>query len=180
VTLILEVRMNRFVPIGLATALLLLSVPAGLAAEPAATQPVGAGAESAAAEAHFAELLTGATMVGKYTVEGSDAAPKDDRYRIIKAVKADGDNWAITSSIEYKGFGVPVTLTVPVKWAGDTPVIEVTDMKIPGIGTFTARVLFYGDHYVGTWNGGAGHGGTLWGRIEHGEPATKPATQPSR
>ena len=171
--------MKRFLPIGLIAALLGLNGPSRLAAEPAATQPAETLTDSAAAEARFAELLTGATLVGKYTVEGSDAAPKDDRYQIIKAAKADGDNWAITSSIEYKGFGIPVTLTIPVKWAGDTPVIEVTHQKIPGIGTFTARVLFYGDHYVGTWNGGAGHGGTLWGRIEH-EPATRPTTQATR
>lgn len=174
--------MNRLIPrVGLVAAVWLLA-PGGLAslpAEPAATRSADAALDPAAMEKHFAELLTGATMVGKYTVEGSDAAPKDDRYRIIKAIKAEGDNWAITSSVEYKGFGIPVTLTIPVKWAGDTPVMEVTDQKIPGIGTFTARVLFYGDHYVGTWNGGAGHGGTLWGRIEHGEPATRPATRPT-
>lgn len=168
--------MHRFLLISIAAvALIAIGHPARLSAEPPATQP---SADSAAAEARFADLLTGATMAGKYTVEGSDAAPKNDHYRIIKAAKADGDNWAITSSVEYKGFGIPVTLTVPVKWAGDTPVIEVTDQKIPGIGTFTARVLFYGDHYVGTWNGGTGHGGAMWGRIEH-EPATKPATQPT-
>ena len=170
--------MKGFVPIGFAAALLFLSCAAHLVAEPAATPPADALSDRAAGEARFAELLTGATMVGKYTVEGNDAPPKNDRYQIIKAVKADGDNWAITSSIEYKGFGIPVTLTIPVKWAGDTPVIEVTDQKIPGIGTFTARVLFYGDHYVGTWNGGAGHGGTMWGKIEH-EPASRPATQPA-
>ncbi len=171
--------MNRFLSIALgiaAAAFFVVGVTSTLTANPAATQPAEAVLDRPAAEARFAELLTGATMVGKYTVEGSDAAPKDDRYRIIKAVKGEGDNWAITSSVEYKGFGIPVTITIPVKWAGDTPVMEVTDQKIPGIGTFTARVLFYNDHYVGTWNGGAGHGGTLWGRIEHPEPATRPTT----
>jgi hypothetical protein len=166
----------------LVAAFLPLSSPLIVGAEPAQTAPSTRTADDStdakAQEAHFAELLTGSTMVGKYTIEGSDAAPKNDRYRIIKAARADGDNWAITSSVEYKGFGIPVTLTIPVKWAGDTPVIEVTDQKVPGIGTFTARVLFYGDHYVGTWNGGAGHGGVMWGRIEH-DAATRPATQPS-
>ena len=174
-----EIPMIRFVLLALAVSTVLLLNNAGWVAAEPTTQP-GA-ADATVAETHFAELLTGATMAGKYTIEGNDAAPKDDRYRIIKAVKADGDNWSITSSIEYKGFGIPVTLTVPVKWAGDTPVIEVTDQKIPGIGTFTARVLFYGDHYVGTWNGGRGHGGTLWGRVEHGDPSKpSPATQPTR
>jgi hypothetical protein len=146
--------------------------------------------DRAALEKRFAESLTGATLVGKYTIEGSDAAPKEDRYRITKVTKGEGDNWTIVSSVEYKGFGIPVSLTIPVKWAGDTPVMTVTDQKIPAIGTFTARVLFYGDHYVGTWDGGHGHAGTLWGKIEHGEPAggdaghggkhEAPATKPAQ
>ena len=39
-------------------------------------------------------------------------------------------------------------------------------LTIPNLGTYTARVLFYGDQYAGTWSAGADHGGHLWGRIE--------------
>jgi hypothetical protein len=52
-----------------------------------------------------------------------------------------------------------------VKWAGDTPVITLTDMTIPGLGTYTARVMVYRDHYAGYWSAGD-HGGQMWGRIE--------------
>jgi hypothetical protein len=57
-----------------------------------------------------------------------------------------------------------------VKWAGDTPVVTVTDVLVPGIGTFTARVLFYKDQYAGTWRGDD-HGGQMYGRIVKHEEA---------
>ena len=40
---------------------------------------------------------------------------------------------------------------------------------VPTLGTFTARVLFYGDRYVGTWQHGK-VGGHMFGKIE---PAKK-------
>jgi hypothetical protein len=61
-----------------------------------------------------------------------------------------------------------------VKWAGDTPVISVTDVGVPGLGTYTARVVVYGDQYAGIWSTSDGsHGGQMWGKLEH--PTTKPA-----
>jgi hypothetical protein len=32
-----------------------------------------------------------------------------------------------------------------IKWAGDTPVITLTDLSIPGMGTYTARAILYND-----------------------------------
>jgi hypothetical protein len=43
--------------------------------------------------------------------------------------------------------------------------IVMTDTELPGIGTFTARVFFYGDRYSGTWQHGD-VGGHMSGRIE--------------
>ncbi len=57
------------------------------------------------------------------------------------------------------------TLPLTVKWAGDTPVITLTDMMVPGLGTYTARVLFHRGRYAGTWSA-SDHGGEMWGRIE--------------
>ncbi len=168
----------------LSSAALLAGVGSVSAAEPTKQDAPAAQAaadtaapDQAALEKSFAERLTGATMIGKYTVEGSDAPPKADRYRITRAVKSSGDEWLIASSVEYKGFGIPVELKIPIRWAGDTPVMQVTDMKVPGIGTFTARVLFYGDQYIGTW-AGHGHGGTLWGKLVHEEAGKGATTHP--
>ena len=51
---------------------------------------------------------------------------------------------------------------------GSADLIVMTDRKIPFSGTFTCRILFYGDEYAGTWRG-ANHGGHMWGRIERPE-----------
>jgi hypothetical protein len=83
--------------------------------------------------------------------------------------------------MQFKGKDVSVPLIIPVKWAGDTSVISLTDMTIPGLGTYTARVMIYRDRYAGTWSDG-NHEGHLWGRIERaGTTTTAPTaagTQP--
>jgi hypothetical protein len=55
-------------------------------------------------------------------------------------------------------------------WAGDTPIIEMTDVTIPRLGTFSARVFFYGDRYAGTWQHGQ-YGGHMFGRIQKTDAA---------
>jgi hypothetical protein len=147
------------------------------AADAPAAKEAAPAKDQAALEKAFADLLTGASLVGSYTM-GKDATPKEDRYTIIRAVKGEGDEWTITAKVEYKGLSLPIDIKVPVKWAGDTPVISVTDQKIPGFGTFTARVMFFNGQYAGTWSGaGAGHAGQLWGRVEKNAAGDKPAAK---
>jgi hypothetical protein len=62
-----------------------------------------------------------------------------------------------------KRWTVPIPLEI--KWAGDTPVITLTNLEIPGLGTFTSRVVIYEGRYAGTWQHGS-VGGHLFGRIE--------------
>ncbi len=148
------------------------------AGKPATTQAV----TQADLEREFAEMLSGSTLVGKFTETHADqpqarpepAKPKEDRYTLTKVTKLYGDNWLFVARIQFGDKDVSVPILLPVKWAGDTPVITVTDAKIPGLGTYTARVMFYRDEYAGTWSGG-NHGGHLWGKIERAKPATQPA-----
>ena len=58
-----------------------------------------------------------------------------------------------------------VPVPVQVKWAGNTPVITVEKVAIPGLGTFSARVLLDGVRYAGTWSHDD-KGGHLFGVIE--------------
>jgi hypothetical protein len=60
-----------------------------------------------------------------------------------------------------------VTLPLPleVKWAGETPVITLTDLKILVLGTFSARVVIHNNKYAGTWTHGKA-GGHMFGTIE--------------
>ena len=116
-------------------------------------------------EKQFSEKLTGAVLNGTFTIQGTSKSPSSDKYTISSAKKIAGDNWVITARMQYGNHDVNFPFPVKVKWAGDTPVITVTEFTFPGIGTFTARVLFYGDRYAGTWQ----HdkvGGHMTGLIE--------------
>lgn len=125
------------------------------------------------AEKRFVEMLTNATLIGQFTdtsnPKAAGAAPREERYTISSVRKIFGDRWLINARIQYGGKDVTVPMLLPVKFADDTPMISLTDLNIPGLGTYTARVLFYRDHYAGTWSGGK-HGGHLWGRIERAAP----------
>lgn len=118
-------------------------------------------------ERQFAEKLTGATLVGHFTDDSAEhtGALTEDRYTIDRVTKGKNDFWLFNARIQYEGRDVKVTLPLEVYWAGDTPVITVTKVLVPGLGVFTARILIYGDQYAGTWSGGD-HGGHMFGRIE--------------
>ena len=115
----------------------------------------------------FEKTMSHAIMTGGFTLDGDASPPKTDRYTISSVRKLSGEDWLFTVRIQYGDHDLPIGLVFPVKWAGDTPVITVADAGIPGIGTFTARVLIYRDHYAGMWTGGPTHRGTLFGRIDH-------------
>lgn len=117
-------------------------------------------------EKQLAEKLSGATLVGQFTVRGmnDDKPLAQDRYTLGTVKKLDNGFWSIEARIQYGDHDVKLPLALPVKWAGDTPVISVTNVAFPGLGTYSARVVIYGDSYAGTWDG-KDHGGEMFGRI---------------
>jgi hypothetical protein len=137
-------------------------------------------------ETELSELLTGATLDGSFTSTGPRSDPRrlmSDKYTLGTVKKLEGNEWLIQARIQYGGRNVVVPLQLPIQWAGDTPVIVVDDLTIPGLGTFSARVMFFEKHYSGYWKHGE-RGGHLFGVIRRaGEvdpttQATRPATQP--
>ena len=119
----------------------------------------------AALEAEFAELMTGVTMLGHFTLDDApDVEPQEEAYRLGKVEKLGGTKWRFEAQIEYGGKTNKLPLVLDVLWAGDTPVITLTDMAIPLMGTFTSRVVIYGNQYAGIWSGGD-HGGQMYGRL---------------
>jgi hypothetical protein len=127
--------------------------------------------EREAQEKEFATKLSGATLAGFFSLDGKESAPnKPDRYKIISAKKLNGDDWVITSKMKIGENEVDIPIVIKVYWAGDAPVMSLTDLTIPGMGTFTARVMFHGDRYAGTWQHGE-KGGHMWGTVE--KPAPK-------
>lgn len=125
-------------------------------------------------EKQFSERMRSSVMVGYFTVTGAEDRPlRPDRYD-VSGVEKIGDNlWRFDTRMRHDDFDVTVPVAVPMQWVGDTPVIMMTDTSIPGVGTFTCRVFFYGDRYAGTWQHGK-VGGHLFGRIEKQTPPAAP------
>ena len=118
---------------------------------------------TAALEEHFRQSLSGATLVGHFTV-GDRKDLREEKYAITKVSKIPGGLWLFQVRIQYGKRDVTLPLPLNVQWAGDTPVITLTDLSIPNLGTYTARVLIYRDQYAGTWSGGD-VGGQMFGRV---------------
>jgi hypothetical protein len=115
-------------------------------------------------ENQFSEMMTGATLVGQSTRLNKEGISGNESYAIDKITRLAGDTWLLQARIQYGTHDVPVPVPVKIKWAGDTPVITLTDLTIPGLGTYTARVLLYRDQYAGTWSA-QDHGGQIFGKI---------------
>ena len=100
-------------------------------------------------------------------------APREDRYEIASVEKVGDDQWRFNASMNCCGInGAALPIVEPMRWIGDTSVIMMTDTSLPGVGTFTVRVFFYGDRYAGTWQHGK-VGGHMSGRIEKRSAAVK-------
>ena len=121
-------------------------------------------------EQAFASKLSGATLVGLFSLDGKDSgAHKPDRYQIVTAKKVSKDDWIVTAKMKVGDNELDIPVPIKVYWADDTPVMSLTDLTIPGMGTFTSRVMFYGDRYAGTWQHGEA-GGHMWGVVEKPSP----------
>ena len=117
-------------------------------------------------EAAFKATLARATLAGRWcSIKDGQLSPeKEDKYTINSVTKVGGDVWLINARIQYGKKDLVAPIPVQVKWAGDTPVIIVDKVGVPGSGTYSARVLIYEKTYAGTWTGGD-HGGLLSGII---------------
>ncbi len=118
------------------------------------------------------KMLTNVVLVGMFTVDRKKMNDlSEERYEIksIKKLAVDDDLWALETRIKYGDHDVTVPIVTTIKWAEQTPVITMDRMIIPGLGTFSARVVFHDNKYAGTWTHDA-NGGHLFGRIEPNKP----------
>lgn len=136
------------------------------ASQPAASQPAKK-SDRADLEKQLESALDNVSLDGIYQMvvgDGPLSEPKPDKYLIESAHKVDGDWWVFKARILYDHHDVTLPVRVRIVWAEDTPVVTVDDVAIPGIGTYSARVMFYRGYYSGTWFG-KGYGGIMSGRI---------------
>lgn len=155
--------------------------PRTAAADSAATPDKDAGPQTGADEAsrrddRFRRLVTNVTLSGHFTMDGDrETKLTKEEYVITGAAKlGKGDTWVLTTRIRYGTVDVAVPVPVEVKWAGETPVITLDKVGVPGLGTFSARVVLDEGRYAGTWS----HddvGGHLFGTIAAAAGQPRPA-----
>lgn len=145
---------------------------------------VGAAVDTASltdVERQFTERMRDVRLVGTFTVAGREArgaddgggggGPRDDGYDIASVEKVGDNLWRFNAGMQCCGVKGQIPIVIPMRFVGDTPMIMMTDTEIPGVGTFTVRLFFYGDTYSGTWQHGK-VGGHMSGRIEKKAPPT--------
>lgn len=136
-------------------------------------------AEIAIRDEAFSKSMANCVLVGSFTIDGKESkgAPKEERYEIESVTKASDNMWIFLTRVKYGKLDTKLPITVPVEWAGDTPIVTLTNATLPGLGEgFSARVLFYEGRYAGTWQHGP-VGGHMFGKIETAK-STKPAEAP--
>lgn len=119
--------------------------------------------EMNALEKKFQAEMSNVTFTGFFT-SGDSGTTTPDKYTIEKLVKMKEDLWKIDARIQYGNRDYRATVEMPVKWAGDTPVLTMSQYLIPGQGVFSARILIHNGMYAGTW-GAQDHGGKMFGKI---------------
>lgn len=144
-----------------------------LSAQPAAPPAAAEPERAAAREARLRGMLSGVKLVGRFTIDappgtpvpGEKEMPREEEYTITTVTKlADGDWWTMLARMRFGTVDLTLPVPVEVKWAGDTPVITLDKVTVPGLGTFSARVVLDGERYAGTWQHDA-IGGHMFGRI---------------
>ncbi|MEO2197208.1 MAG: hypothetical protein ABGY72_14090 [bacterium] len=117
-------------------------------------------------ERQFTERMQDVVLVGNFTIDGRETrGGSPERYELSRVAKVDDDQWRFDVHMVYGSVDVTLPVVVPIVWAGDTPMVTITDFSIPTLGTFTARVFFYDDRYAGSWQHGQ-YGGLMYGAIE--------------
>lgn len=124
-------------------------------------------ADQAAREKAFSEMLSNTTMTGSFTVDKkTDTPPKPESYSIKSVKKLTGNLWTFMTHIKYGKTDTTLPITVPVVWAGETPMVSLTNQSLPGLGdAFSARVVFHDGRYAGTWQHGK-VGGHMFGAFK--------------
>jgi hypothetical protein len=134
-------------------------------------------------EAALSKMLSGATLEGSFTNTGAGRDGdrlRTDKYTLGEVKKLAGKTWMIQAKIQYRNSdAIMVPLPLPIEWAGDTPVITVDNFTIPGMGTFSARVMFFDDHYAGYWKHGD-RGGNMFGIVRRADAAKAAAENPEK
>jgi len=146
-----------------------------LAAATASVEPASAQGDGDV-EAKFVAMLKNATLKGSWApVQGGKLGGEksDGAYRIARVEKGAGGKWSVVSVFSVQGKDVEFPIAASVKFAGDTAVLILDNVKAgPGNANWSARILFFDDVYTGRWweTSDKEHGGTISGTITRAAP----------
>ncbi len=155
--------MSRIVPSCIGLVMLVVCLFA--AAEPVRAQGDGD------VEAKFIAMLKNATLKGTWAPvqKGKLGGERgDDSYKIARVEKGEGGKWSIISVLSVRDQQVEFAIPASVKFAGDTAVLILDDVRAgPGGANWSARIMFFDDVYTGRWweTANKEHGGTIAGTI---------------
>jgi hypothetical protein len=175
--MIQKIRTMQWIWVMFVIALFLPTVVSALEAPPASK----ISAEKQKLYDLFEKKMTNVKFTGNFTVLGKqqDNLPKES-YTIVSVKKlAEGELWLFTARVQFGGRDVTLPMPLQVQWAGTTPVITLTNVLIPGLGTFSSRVVIYKNKYAGTWTHGD-VGGHLFGTIGPNTEANPATDSPSK
>lgn len=160
--------------LGLLVVLISGAAPPSDEAEPAP------GVEMNDLERAFSDRMDNVVLTGHFTTDGKEGEREPEKYHIVRATKTGKDQWLILAKISYGKKAEVPAIPIPVKilWAGDTPILSLTDLTIPGFGTFTSRVMFFEDRYAGTWQHDES-GGHLYGTLSEFDSKEDDSTENS-
>ena len=122
-------------------------------------------------EPRFIAMLKNATLKGTWAPVAQNqmgAQRQDEGYRIARAEKREGDNWAIITIVNAQGREIEYPMPAVVKFAGDTAVLILDNVRAgQGQANWSARVMFFDNTYAGRWweTNNKEHGGTVAGTI---------------
>ena len=73
-------------------------------------------------ERAFADRMRNVALVGQFTIDGrEDLGGRPERYEIERVVKVGENRWRFDTRMVYGSTDVTLPVTVPIEWAGDTP-----------------------------------------------------------
>jgi hypothetical protein len=122
-------------------------------------------------EAKFVAMVKNATLKGTWApIQGTGLGGQrgNDSYRIARAEKTASGQWSIVALYNVNGRQVEFPISASVKFAGDTAVLILDNVRAgPGGANWSARVMFHDDVYAGRWweTANPSHGGTINGTI---------------
>jgi hypothetical protein len=162
------IRTRTFIVAALWAAWLVVAFPAAVvtADDP---KPEATSVDKEKLYAKFKEMVVGTKWKGRFTVKGRELDKlTDEAYEVMSATKLDdGEMWLLKARVKYGGSDRTYPVPIEVLWAGETPVLTMNKLAIPGVGTFSCRVVLDEGQYAGTWQHDA-VGGHLFGHFEKG------------